>query len=149
MEQKTPETESEQDNEVAKSGTARHVGVSLSNIDSIYRQTRMVDSVVNPALGRLLARTLPSFPNTKMIEALGNQARMFDRINRHLAGATALTAPLAQFAQINAQFQVAIEPLFLSINRVLSNSFLPMKELAERIGEVSRVRDAFRTTAFG
>ena len=148
MEQKTPETESEQDNDVAKSETTKHVGVSLSSIDSIYRQTRMVDSVVNPALGRLLASTLPKFPNAKMIEALGNQARVFDKINRHLAGATALTAPLARLAQINAQigaqFQVAIEPLFLSINRMLSDSFLPLKVLAGRIGEVSRVRDAFR-----
>ena len=131
MEQKTPEP-------------AKHVGVSLSLFDSIYRQTWMVDSIMNPALGRLLASTPLSFPNPKMVDAIGNQAQVFDKINRHLAGAMASSAPLAQFAQISAQFQAAIKPLFLSINRVLSNALLPMRELAERFGEVSRVRDAFR-----
>lgn len=148
MEQTTPETESKQDNHVAKSETGKHVGVSLSGIDSVYRQTRMVNSVVNPALGRLIDSALPRFPNTMMIEAIANQSRVFNEINRHLAGAAALTAPLAQLAhitsQLNAQFRVAIEPLIFSVNRVLSDSLLPVRELAERIGEVSRVRDAFR-----
>ena len=148
MEQKTPETESTQDNDLAKSETAKHLSVPLSSIGSIYRQTRMVNSFVNPAFGRLLASALPRFPNAKMIETIANQSRVSDEFNRHLAGAAALTAPLAQLAKITAllndQFRVAIEPLTFSISRVLSDSLLPMKELAERIGEVSRVRDAFR-----
>ena len=48
-----------------------------------------------------------------------------------------------QFADISAQFQTAMNRLSLSIYPALSTAFLPLKELAERIGEASNVRDAF------
>lgn len=148
VEPKSPETESEADYVRRESVTAKHVGVFPSFLDSIYRQARMVDSIMNPAIGRLLASMSLSFPNPKIVDAVRRQAQLYENIERHLAGAIASSAPLAQFAQISAQWsaqiQAALNPPIVSINRVLSNALLPIRELAERIGEASRVGDAFR-----
>ena len=97
-----------------------------------------------------------NIPKATITDSIRSQMQVFDTIDRHLARAVASSAGVqairaiassalvAQFAQISAQFQAAINLLSLSINRELSAALLPLKELAERIGKASSVRDAFR-----
>ncbi len=144
MERESPKTESEADYVGKMSGTAKYVGVPPTLLDSIYRQTRMVDSIMNPAIRRLISGMSLTLPNTKIMDAIRTQTQVFDKIDRHFAKVIASSIPFAQLAQINAQFQAAIDRLSLSVNSVLSDAFLPIKELAAQIGEVSRVGDAFR-----
>ena len=108
MEPKSPETKSEAGYLRRKSDTVKRVGVSLSFLDSIYRQAGMVDSIVNPAIGRLLAGVSLSFPNPKMVDAIRRQAQLYENIERPLATALASSAPLAQFAQMGAQLSAQI-----------------------------------------
>ena len=143
MEEKPPENKSEVDHVSREPETARHLGVTPSILDSIYRQTRLVESIMNPAIVRLFASMSLSFPSPKLLDDARRQAQLFGTINRHLASVLASSAPLAQFAQMSAQIQAALNPLYLSISRLSSNALLPIKELAERAGEASRVRDAF------
>ncbi len=108
----------------------------------------MVDSIMNPAMGRLLDGLSLSFPDPQMVDAIRRQAQLYENIRGPLVTVLASPAPLVQFAQVgaqlSAQIQASLDPLFVSINRVLSDAFLPIRELAERIGEVSRVGEAFR-----
>ena len=97
-----------------------------------------------------------NIPNPRIADAIRSQLRVYDTIDRHLTGALASSvgiqairaiassAWVAQFAQISAQFQATLNRLSLSINRELSAALLPLRELAERIGEASSVRNAFR-----
>ena len=148
MEKKSPETSTVTDFVGRESETARHVGVTPSILDSIFRQTRLVDSIMNPAIARLLASMSLSFPSPKLVDDARRQAQLYGTINRHLASVLASSAPLAQFAQISAQLgaqvQAVLNSLYVDIDRLFSNALLPIKEIADRIGESSRVGDAFR-----
>ena len=118
--------------------------------------TRMVHPAMTLPAERLLAGMRLNILGAAMTGNILSQSRVFDTIAGNLAGvlessagiqairASASPAWLAQVAQISDQFQAITNGLYLSLNQELSAAFLPLKELAERIGEASSVSDAFR-----
>ena len=106
---------------------------SSSVFDSLDRQMRMVDSVIEPIM-------------TQQFRVLGTIERSLVRVLDSSAFVQAVrsitsSAWVTQFTQMSAQFQTAINRLSLPINRDL---FLPLNELTERFGKASSVRGAFR-----
>lgn len=118
--------------------------------------TRMVNPVITLPIDRLLAGMRLNLPSAALTANILNHSRVFDTIASNLAGvlestaqiraiqASASSAWLAQVAQMSNQFQAITNRLYLSFNQELSPAFLPLKELAEQIGEASSVCDAFR-----
>lgn len=88
--------------------------------------TRMVHPVMTLPIERLLAGMRLNIPSATMTAHILSQSRVFDPIAGSVAGV------LESLTGIQA------------INQELSAAFLPLKELAERIGEASSVSDAFR-----
>ncbi len=128
---------------------------SSSVFDSLDRQRQMFDSVIRPTIAQQIIHMDLNFPKTTIADSILSQLRVLDTIDRRLvrvlnSSAVAQTiqtigssAWMTQFTEISAQFQTTIDRLSLSINRELFTALLPLKELAERIGEASSVRDAF------
>ena len=143
MERESPETDSEADYVGREPEAAKYIGFPPTFFDSIYRQTRIIDSMRNPAINRLLSGMSLRFPNPKIVDAIRGQTQVFDKIDRHIAGVIAPSAQLAKFAQISAQFQAAVNGLSPLINRILTDAFIPVREISERFGKASRVQDAF------
>ncbi len=134
---------------------AKLYGVSPSIIDSLRQHSQMVDSLKSPEISRLLAGMTLNIPTPTIADSIRSQLQVFDAGYRQLARAIDSSAVVQaiqaitssawaeQFARMSAQFQAAINRLSFSINHVLSEALLPIRELAERIGEASRVRSAF------
>ena len=118
--------------------------------------TRMVHPVKTPPIERLLAGMRLNIPSATITDIILRQSQMFDTLARNSTRvfdssarvqairSSAASALLAQVAQMSDQFQAITNRLYLSFNQELSAAFLPLKELAERIGEASSVSDAFR-----
>ena len=144
MERESQESKTVVDLVVSQASATKPVSSSLSVIDSLFRQMRMVDSLINPAMARLLAGMTLSIPKATIADGIRSQLQVFDAIDRQVTKVLASSGWVAQFAQISAQFRATINRLSLLINSELSTALLPLKELAERIGTASNVRDAFR-----
>ena len=143
MERESQESKAVVDTVASQDPKNKSVSISSSVIDSLYRQTRIFDSLMRPAIGRILAGTTSNILAATIADSIRNQSQVFNTIDQ-LSRAISSSGRMAQFAQTGAQLQAIINPISLSINRALSAAFVPLKELAERIGETSSVRDAFR-----
>ena len=148
------DTEQQESNPIQDPTT--HVGEpktltnSSSVLNSIARQIRMIDPVVTPTT-RQLTRMSLNFPSAAIADSIFGRMRVLNTVGlgliRTLNSSAVVQAIqninsspwVAQVTEMSAQFQTTIN----LICRELSSSFRPLRELAERIGEASSVRDAF------
>ena len=133
----------------------KNLFISSSVLDSLNHQRQVIDSLNRSNVVQQIENIRLNFPSTVLANSIFDRLRVLDTTDRRMvemlnssAVAQAIqtinsSALVAHYNEIRVQFQAAIDRLSFSIDRALTPALLPLRQLAERIGEASDVRDAF------